>query len=64
MSAPMRRADSHFDDRDASRFPPEVYKSHDDVTPEAVDLMRKRAAEKIGSSDWELIDGFGLCKSF
>lgn len=64
MSAPMRRAESHIDARDANRFSPEVYEAHDDVTPEAVEFMRERAAEKVNSSEWEIVDGFGLSKSF
>lgn len=60
MAAPMRKtvdtsAPSNGDDR---RFPPESYLYEDDVTPEAVDFMRKRAAKTMDAQEWEVMDGF------
>lgn len=61
MSTPMRKpraADTSSNgDR---RFPPEAYCYDDDVTPEAVEEVRQRAAKAVDADDWEVVDGFGL----
>lgn len=41
------------------RFPREAYDFHDDVTKDAVDKMRTKAAPAIESEEWETVDGFG-----
>lgn len=40
------------------RFPPEAYDYGDDVTPEAVALLRPDAVDVSGDG-WTMIDGFG-----
>lgn len=60
MAAPIRKtvdtsASSSNGDR---RFPPESYLYDDDVTPEAVEIMRQKAAKTIESQEWEVVDGF------
>jgi len=44
------------------RYPPEAYNYNDDVTPEAVDFMRKKAAKVMATDEWEVVDGFGLAQ--
>jgi hypothetical protein len=41
------------------RFPPEAYEYDDDVTPEAVDMVRQKAAKLVEAEHWEVVDGFG-----
>ena len=40
-------------------YPKEAYDYHDDVTKEAVDKVRKKAAPIIEKGDWEVVEGFG-----
>lgn len=60
MTAPMRKTvDNSASSSDGGRhFPPESYAYDDDVTPEAVDSMRKNAAKIIEAQEWEVVDGF------
>lgn len=48
---------------DERNFPVEAYEAHDDVTPVGVDVMRKKAADKINREEWVIIDGFGLTQA-
>lgn len=44
----------------AGEFPAEAFDYNDDVTAEAVAMVREKAAAKIGDrSRWKQIDGFG-----
>jgi hypothetical protein len=65
MAAPMRKtvaaAASSNGDR---RYPPEAYTYDDDVTPEAVATMRKKASKIIDSEKWEVVDGFGTSSAY
>lgn len=60
MAAPMRKtADTSASSSNGGRhFPPESYAYDDDVTPEAVEAMRQRAAKTIDAQEWEVVDGF------
>ena len=40
------------------RFPSEAYEYNDDVTPAAVEKMRKKASHIIDAEEWEVVDGF------
>lgn len=40
-------------------FPPEAFAYDDEVTPSAVESVRKRAAAKIDAEKWVVIDGYG-----
>lgn len=42
-----------------ANFPPEAYGYTDDVTTEAVKILRDSALKQIDEDEWELIDGFG-----
>ena len=42
---------------DANRFPPEVFEPHDDVTPEAVALLRERTKDDLAGRKWKHIGG-------
>lgn len=41
------------------RFPAEAYEYRDDVTPQAVDKMRRKAAPFVRKAKLKLIDGLG-----
>jgi hypothetical protein len=59
MGAPMRKnVDVSTSSNGERRYPPESYVYEDDVTPEAVDFMRKKAAKVIDAQEWEVVDGF------
>ena len=57
MSTPPNPSPTGSRDR---RFPPEAFQAQDDVTPEAVEFMRRRAAGKIEGRDWRSISGLGI----
>ncbi|MGQ3156781.1 hypothetical protein [Neoaquamicrobium sediminum] len=42
------------------RLPPEAFRYEADVTPEGVDVMRKRGAKALSDDEWEVVDGFGV----
>lgn len=42
------------------RLPPDAYRYEADVTPEGVDVMRKRGAKALATDEWEVVDGFGI----
>jgi hypothetical protein len=46
--------------RDVRSYPPEAYTYDDDVTPSAVEALRKRANIDATKSSWKVIDGFGV----
>lgn len=54
-AAPLKAAATNGD----RRFPPEAYEYDDDVTPEAVDAIRQKAAKLVEAEQWEVVDGFG-----
>ena len=64
MVAPLGESESRPEAGDGKEFPPEVYLAQDDITPEAVALLRKKAAKKIEASQWDIVDGFGLSTAF
>lgn len=43
-----------------SSFPPEVDRSHDDVTPEALQFLRDRVKPKTEGRNWRLIEAVSL----
>ena len=47
----------------SAAFAPEAFEYTDDVTPEAVALLRDSAKKEIENDEWELIDGFGQVTS-
>lgn len=57
MNNARRYSASSVDDN--RRFPKEAYDCHDDVSKDAVDKMRTKAAPVIESEEWETVDGFG-----
>ena len=59
MTAIRRHARNDDRFNDTRRFPPEAYECNDDVTEEAVEIMRKKAAPIIDAEEWETVDGFG-----
>lgn len=60
MSAAVKRADNGHDNaRNKVDFPPEAFCYDDDVTTDAVDSLKKKAAPKIDSEKWIRVDGFG-----
>lgn len=64
MSAPMRKTMAATPSSNGDRrFPPEAYTYDDDVTPQAVEVMRKKASKIIDSEKWEVVDGFGFSAS-
>jgi hypothetical protein len=63
MSA-LLKDDTRIEKSMMDRYPPEVFKAHDDVTPEAVKIMRDRADLKLANKKWKKIDGVGQRKSF
>ena len=60
MGYAMRKNAQSRMSNDERRFPPEAYVFMDDVTPEGVDEMRKRASKAVDAEEWEVVDGFGL----
>ncbi|OEC94395.1 hypothetical protein [Rhizobium sp. YK2] len=61
----MNKATKKHDHRSAFNngnhdFPPEAYEYHDDVTPAAVEIIRKRVQPKIAAEEWEVVDGIGF----
>uniref|UniRef100_A0A7C1NVF2 Uncharacterized protein n=1 Tax=Agrobacterium albertimagni TaxID=147266 RepID=A0A7C1NVF2_9HYPH len=58
MSA-LLKEETRVDVRPVNRFPAEVYNAHDDVTPEAVRVIRERADERLAGKKWKKIDGVG-----
>lgn len=51
------------DGKDDRRLPPDAYAFDDDVTPEAVDEMRRRASKIMDAEKWEVVDGVGPFRS-
>jgi|JI81AbrownRNA_FD_contig_21_1435892_length_368_multi_10_in_0_out_0_1 hypothetical protein len=46
--------------RDVRSYPPEAYTYDDDVSPAAIDVLKKRANVDVTKSGWKVIDGFGV----
>jgi hypothetical protein len=45
--------------KEVRSFPPAAFDYHDDVTKEAVDKVRAKAADRLKKADLELVDGLG-----
>ena len=60
MSAAPKKAEYGQDiGKKTSGFPKDAFRYDDDVSQEAVETLRKKAAAKIGADDWIRVDGFG-----
>lgn len=62
MTATMRKPAMTASSNGERRLPPEAFKYRDDVTPEAIEVMRKKAAKVMATDEWEVVDGFGLAQ--
>lgn len=51
-----------FTSRDAYELPPEAFVYDDDVTPEAVEILRAKAASVMNEGTWKVIEGEKLAK--
>ena len=60
MSALMKKASGFASNDNGDKFPPEVFEPHDDVTREAVAILRERVKGKIEGRNWKRIDGDAL----
>ena len=61
MATPLRKAcASNTQPNGDGSFPPEAYAYDDDVTAEAVAMLRESVDGAFADEAWELIDGLGL----
>jgi hypothetical protein len=58
----MKMLRNLFATRDAYDLPPEAFDYDDDVTPEAVEILRKKAASVMNQGTWKVIEGEKLAK--
>jgi len=60
MSAPMKKAIKNDVAKNRPVFAPEVFKPHDDVTPEGLAFLRERVKSKVEGRKWTRIEGSAL----